>query len=371
MAGKALIAMSGGVDSSVAAACMVQAGYDCRGVMLRLHDGGAACGTADEAADAAAVAQQLGFPFAVLDTRAAFETAVIQHFVSAYEAGKTPNPCIECNRHLKFGLLHRYAADAGYETVVTGHYARVTYDPATGLYQLRKAANRAKDQTYVLYFLTQEQLAHTRFPLGEMPDKEAVRRRAADYGFASARKADSQDICFIPQGKYADFIRRRTGRDYPPGDFVDASGRVLGQHKGLIHYTVGQRRGLGLSLPAPLYVRDKRVADNTVLLGPEQELYTDMLVAQDFNWVSGAPPSAPVAVAAKTRYSATEAAATATSLPDGRVQVVFAAPQRAVSVGQAVVLYDGDCVVGGGTIAAVGPSAPNGAPATIFEEGMG
>ncbi len=347
---KALIAMSGGVDSSVAAACMTEAGYDCLGVTMRLHDYGSSCGAATEAADAAGVAQQLGFPFEILDCRKEFEQHVIQRFVSAYEAGDTPNPCIECNRHLKFSLLHDYAKQQGCDTVVTGHYARVEYDEATGKYHLKKAKNLAKDQTYVLYFLSQEQLARTVFPLGEMPDKDTVRQRAADHGFAAAGKKDSQDICFIPDGKYADFIRQRTGRDYPPGDFVDSQGTVLGQHKGLIGYTIGQRKGLGLALPAPLYVRRKCMAENTVLLTPECDLYTDTLIADGFNWVSGETPTEPVRVTAKTRYSAKEAPATVTALPDGKAKVVFDTPQRAVTTGQAVVLYEGDDVVGGGTI---------------------
>ena len=350
---KALIAMSGGVDSSMAAACMIEAGYECVGVTMRLHDYGNSCGAASEAADAAAVAEQLGFPFAVLDCREQFDACVIGRFVAAYEAGDTPNPCIECNRHMKFSLLHDYAREQGCDTVVTGHYARVDYDPVSGKYRLKKAVNLAKDQSYVLYFLTQEQLARTAFPLGEMADKDTVRQRAAAYGFAAAGKKDSQDICFIPDGKYADFIRRRTGREYPEGDFVDGEGRVLGRHKGLIGYTIGQRKGLGLALPAPLYVRRKCREQNTVLLTPESELYTDTLVAEGFNWVAGETPAAPVRVTAKTRYSAKEAPATATPLPDGRVQVVFDTPQRAVTTGQAVVLYDGDCVIGGGTICEV------------------
>ncbi|MBR5523698.1 MAG: tRNA 2-thiouridine(34) synthase MnmA [Clostridia bacterium] len=347
---KALIAMSGGVDSAVAALCMVEDGYDCVGVTMRLHDCGASCGAATEAADAAAVAEGLGFPFTVLDCRADFERQVMDHFVTAYEAGDTPNPCIRCNRYMKFSALMDYATAQGCDTLVTGHYARVCYDPATEKYQLKKAVCAAKDQSYVLYFLTQEQLAHIRFPLGEMADKETVRRRAEQRGFSVAHKADSQDICFVPDGKYADFIRRRTGREYPEGNFVDETGRVLGRHKGLIAYTIGQRKGLGLALPAPLYVRRKNMEDNTVLLTPNDRLFTDTLVAGDFNWVSGVTPTAPVRCTAKTRYAAKESPATATVLADGRVQVAFDTPQRAVTGGQAVVLYDGDTVLGGGTI---------------------
>ena len=347
---KALIAMSGGVDSSVAAAKMVEAGYDCLGVTMRLHDGDN-CGAAKEAEDAKKIADTLGFPFAVTDLREMFARQVIDRFVSAYEAGDTPNPCIECNRYMKFGALMAYAKEQGCYTLVTGHYAQVEFDGEK--YRLKKAVNLAKDQTYVLYFLTQEQLAHIAFPLGEMASKDQIRAIAAEYGFVSAHKADSQDICFVPDGKYADFIRQRTGKGYPVGDFVNADGKVLGQHKGLIQYTIGQRKGLGLALPAPLYVRRKNMEDNTVLLTPESELYTTRLVADGFNWVEGEVPQEPVRVMARTRYNAKEAAATVTALPDGKAEVVFDQPQRAVTTGQAVVLYDGDYVVGGGRICEV------------------
>ena len=350
MSKKALIAMSGGVDSSVAAAKMVEAGYDCLGVTMRLHDGDN-CGAAKEAEDAKKIADVLGFPFAVEDLRETFSRQVMDRFVSAYEAGDTPNPCIECNRYMKFGVLMEYAKKDGCDLLVTGHYARVEYDG--NKYRLRKAVNTAKDQTYVLYFLTQEQLAHIAFPLGEMESKDQIREIAAGYGFVSAHKADSQDICFVPDGKYADFIRQRTGREYPAGDFVNADGKVLGRHKGLIQYTIGQRRGLGLALPAPLYVRSKDMETNTVLLTPESELYTTRLVADGFNWTSGEVPKEPVKVTACTRYNAREAAATVTALPDGKAEVVFDTPQRAVTTGQAVVLYDGEYVVGGGRICEV------------------
>ena len=355
MAKKALIAMSGGVDSSVAALQMLQAGYDCIGATMRLHDVGedpsAPMSTA--AQEAQAVAQRLGFPFYELDWRQEFAACVMDPFVAEYERGRTPNPCILCNRHMKFAGLHRFAKEQGCELVVTGHYARVVYDEQKGRYTLRKARNLAKDQSYVLYNLTQEQLAHTAFPLGEMEDKEQVRAMAAACGFDNAHKKDSQDICFIPDGRYADFIRRRTGRDYPAGDFVDETGRVLGQHKGLIGYTVGQRRGLGLSLPAPLYVQRKCVENNTVVLAPESALYTTRLIAEDVNWIAGEPPATTIRAAARTRYSAKEALASITPLQGERVEILFDTPQRAVTIGQAVVLYEGDEVLGGGTICEV------------------
>jgi tRNA-specific 2-thiouridylase len=226
----------------------------------------------------------------------------------------------------------------------------VVYDEKHRKWKLKKAKNLAKDQTYVLYFLTQEQLARTRFPLGEFESKDAVRAVAERYGFDNAHKKDSQDICFVPDGKYADFIRNRTGRDYSAGNFVDRDGNVLGEHKGIIGYTIGQRKGLGLSLPAPLYVCRKNVADNTVVLAPETALYTRRLWAEDFNWIAGDVPTQPVRAAARTRYSAKEAPATVTVRSDGRVEILFDEPQRAVTEGQAVVLYSGDEVLGGGTI---------------------
>lgn len=351
MAQKALIAMSGGVDSSVAAVCTLQAGWQGIGATMGLHTGAdGTCGSAAEQADARAVAEALGIPFHVLDYTADFARCVMEPFIDAYERGDTPNPCIECNRHMKFARLHQFAKDQGCDKVVTGHYARVEYDETRGRYLLKKAKNLAKDQTYVLYFLTQEQLAHTLFPLGEFENKDQVRQVAESHGFITAHKRDSQDICFVPDGDYAAFIRRTTGKDYPPGDFVDESGRVLGQHKGIIGYTTGQRRGLGLALPAPLYVKAKDMMKNAVILSPEEGLYTTRLVADGFNWISGDTPTAPMRIAAKTRYSAKEAPATATPLADGRVELVFDQPQRAVTRGQAVVLYTDDEVVGGGRI---------------------
>lgn len=352
---KAMIAMSGGVDSSVAAVQMIEAGYACVGATMRLHAYGApgTCGSSADAEDAAAVAACLGMPHRVYDFSDAFSEQVIDRFVAAYERGDTPNPCIECNRHMKFAGLYEKAKEEGCEVIATGHYARVVYDEEKGRFSLRKARDLAKDQSYVLYFLSQEQLAHTRFPLGELDSKQQVRAVAQAHGLLTAHKRDSQDICFVPDGKYADFIRRYTGRDYPPGAFVNREGTVLGQHKGLIGYTVGQRRGLGLSLPAPLYVCGKNVVDNTVILSPEEALYSRRLLAENVCWTIGAPPQGPVRVTAKTRYAAKEAPAVAEMLPDGRLQVVFDQPQRAMTQGQAVVLYDGDEVLGGGTICAV------------------
>ena len=354
---RALIAMSGGVDSSVAAALLKEKGYDCIGVMMKLFQNetvdlpkGHTCCSLDDAEDARRVAFRLDMPFYVFNFTDEFSAQVIDRFVHAYEVGATPNPCIDCNRYMKFERLYQRARELKCDTIVTGHYARSQYDSGRGRWLLKKAKNTAKDQSYVLYFLSQEQLAHTCFPLGEYESKEEVRMLAEQYGFVNARKHDSQDICFVPEGDYGKFMERYTGKIYPEGDFVDEEGTVLGQHKGIIRYTIGQRKGLGLALKAPMYVKKKNMSENTVLLTPETELYSRELLAGEFNWISCEQPEKPIRVTAKTRYRAKEAAAEAFVLPDGRVHLVFEEPQRAVTPGQAVVLYDGDIVVGGGTI---------------------
>lgn len=354
---KALIAMSGGVDSSVSAALMVQAGYDCIGVTMKLHTetgepcGEKSCCTEKDAEDARGVCARLGMKYYVFNFTGDFEENVIRRFVSAYENGFTPNPCIDCNRFMKFDRLYQRAEVLGCDFIVTGHYARIEFDEGRGRWLLKKAVNTEKDQSYVLYSLTQEQLSHTKFPLGGFASKDEVRAAAAELDLINAAKKDSQDICFVPDGDYAGFIRRYSGKDYPEGDFVDEKGNILGRHRGIICYTIGQRKGLGLSFPQPMYVAAKSIADNTVTLAPESSLYSLRLTAVDFNWISlSQPPSEPVRVMAKTRYRAKEAPAYASANPDGSVTVVFDEPQRAVTAGQAVVLYDGDVVVGGGTI---------------------
>ena len=343
---RALIAMSGGVDSSVAAHLAQAQGWECVGATLRLHH----CGQTDDAADAQAVAQRLGIPFHVFDFTQEFQAQVVEKFVACYECGQTPNPCIDCNRCLKFSALLQKANELGCDRLVTGHYAQTGFDAASGRFVLRTAQHREKDQSYVLYPLTQAQLARVWFPLGGLA-KEEVRRIAQAQGFQNAHKSDSQDICFVPDGDYAAFISRYRNKTYPPGDFVDDAGRVLGQHRGIIHYTVGQRRGLSISAPHRLYVRAIRPAENQIVLGPEGCQYVSALTAHSVNFVSLPGIPSPTRLRAKIRYQQEAQWATAHQTGPDTLAVTFDQPQRAVTPGQAVVLYDGDTVAAGGVIA--------------------
>lgn len=351
---KALIAMSGGVDSSVAAYLIRQQGLDGIGCTMKLYDTPAACKSRtccalEDVEDARSVAYQLGMPYYVFNFIREFEEKVIQNFIHSYETGITPNPCIQCNRSMKFDLLYRRAMTLQCSHLVTGHYARSQYED--GLWKLKKGVDPAKDQSYVLYDMTQEQLAHTLFPLGGM-HKEEIRKIAQEQGFHNAQKPDSQDICFVPDGDYALFLKEHSKKSCPPGSFVDVEGNHLGQHRGIIHYTIGQRRGLGISAPEPLYVCGINAATNTVVLGGKGALYRQELTAQRFRWISGQSPRGSIRCKAKIRYRHIEQPATATPLADGAVKVVFDVPQRAITPGQAVVLYDGDVVLGGGVIRA-------------------
>lgn len=342
----ALVGMSGGVDSSVTAALLLRRGWQVLGATMQLCPGE---GISETFADARRVADALGINHLFLDCRAEFEESVIRPFVDAYESGLTPNPCIQCNRALKFGILLDKATALGCQVIATGHYARIRRDPDTGRYLLYKAADRAKDQTYFLAGLNQHQLAHAAFPLGELTKSE-VRAIAEEIGLVNAHRRDSQDICFIPDGDYASFLRRYTGKVYPEGDYLDLAGNVVGRHKGAVNYTLGQRKGLGIALGAPVYVCAKDMEKSTVTLGPNEALYSPALVARDWNWLPFPALEAPMEVTAKIRHSQTEIPATVTPLPDGTARVDFAAPQRAVTPGQAVVLYQGDLVIGSGTI---------------------
>ena len=351
---KALIGMSGGVDSSVAAHLTMAAGYDCIGATMKLYtnqaeEADSSCYSLDDVEDARSVAFRLAIPFYVFNFSQDFRTQVMDAFVCAYENGLTPNPCIACNRHLKFDRFLRRARELNCEKVVTGHYAQIAYDEASGRYLLKKAADEAKDQTYFLYTLTQDQLAHTLFPLGGLT-KEEVRAIAQAQGFVNAKKRDSQDICFVPDGDYLAFMQRYTGKHYPQGSYLDLQGNVVGTHKGAVGYTLGQRKGLGIALGAPMYVCAKDMTANTVTVGPNEALFHRSLVAADWNWIAIDALTQPLRVKAKVRSRMAEADATVYPEENGLARVEFDQPQRAITPGQAVVLYDGNTVIGGGTI---------------------
>ncbi len=353
---KALIAMSGGVDSSIAAYLCKEQGFDCTGITLKLFDNDdiaepkeKSCCSLDDIEDARQVCRNIGIPYYVYNFKDSFKENVITRFIDAYEQGRTPNPCIDCNRYIKFEKLMRRAEELDFDKVVTGHYASVEYNEASGRYLLKKAADLTKDQSYVLYSLSQAQLKKTYFPLGGMT-KDEVRALAEKLGLINAAKHDSQDICFVPDGDYAAFIEHYTGKTYPNGDFVDENGKVLGEHKGIIRYTVGQRKGLGLALPFPMYVKEKNLAENKVVLCKNEALFTRELIAKDINLITVSEIREPMRVKARVRYNQSEQPATVTQLDESTIHVLFDEPQRAISKGQAVVLYSGDYVVGGGTI---------------------
>lgn len=349
---KAVIAMSGGVDSSVAAFLMKEKGFECIGATLKLHskeneiNTEQSCCSSKDIEDAKSVADRLNIPYFVYDFEGEFKEKVIDNFVSVYENGGTPNPCIECNRHLKFKKLFEKMKELRYDYVVTGHYARI--EEKNGWFYLKKGVDFSKDQSYVLYSLTQEQLAHITFPLGDY-SKEEIRNIAEKQGFVNASKKDSQDICFVENGDYAGFIEKYTGKKYPQGNFVDINGNVLGVHQGIIRYTNGQRKGLGVAFGKPMYVAGKNIDDNTVTLCTNEELFSRELVADNFNWLI---PNfdGELKCKARVRYNMKEQDAVAFKLDSKKVKVVFDNPQRAITKGQAVVLYDGDTVLGGGTI---------------------
>ena len=351
---KALIAMSGGVDSSVAAYLMQKSGYECIGVTMRLfsnEDAGIprekSCCSLDDVEDARQVAYRLGMKYYVFNFTDGFKEKVISKFISDYENGRTPNPCIDCNRYLKFEKLYLRAKELGCEKIVTGHYANI--EKEGGRYLLKKAADSKKDQSYVLYSLTQDELAHTAFPLGKM-NKDETRKIAEENGFYNAQKPDSQDICFVPDGDYAKFIRNYTKKDYPSGVFTDKDGKILGRHKGIIGYTKGQRKGLGISSDEPLYVCDILPDENKIVLGRNEDLFTKEISVCDVNFIAFETPPEVFRANVKIRYRQPETPATVFMTGGGSVKIVFDEPQRAATKGQAAVFYDGDTVLGGGVI---------------------
>jgi len=355
---KALIAMSGGVDSSVAALLTKEQGYDCVGCTMKLYDNedagipaGKTCCSLDDVEDARSVANRLGMPYYVFNFKDEFGEKVIDRFVDSYLNARTPNPCIECNRFLKFGKLYERAEQLGCDVIVTGHYARI--EKKDGKYLLKKGLDENKDQSYVLFFMDQYQLAHTLFPLGNLPKSE-TRRIAEEHGFVNADKPDSQDICFVPDGNYARVIEQRTGNVSIPGDYIDLQGNTIGRHKGMIRYTIGQHKKLGQSFGKPMYVCKINPKDNTVTLGDEADLYSSDVNVRDMHWISGEVPPQALSegfrCSAKLRYRHPEQPCTAFSKPDGGLLLVFDSPQRAVTPGQFAVLYDGDICLGGGEI---------------------
>ena len=338
-----LIGMSGGVDSSVAAWLLQQRGYRCIGGTMLLHDGAA------DTADATQVANRLAIPFHIFDHCETFHRCVMEDFVRCYESGLTPNPCIVCNKHLKFGTFLQQALAMGCDFVATGHYARIEQDAQTGRYLLKKATDDSKDQSYFLYSLDQHQLSHTLFPLGCLT-KEQARAIAQEQGFITARKKDSQDICFIPDGDYPAFLRRFTGKSYPGGNFLDENGKVVGYHSGAVDYTIGQRKGLGLAMGRPVYVCGKDMTANTVTVSDNEALFSTTLLANDWNFIAFESLNAPLRCTAKARSRMTEQPCTVYPEENGLCRVIFDEAQRALTPGQAVVLYDGEIVLGGGTI---------------------
>ena len=351
------MAMSGGVDSSVAAALLQSQGYEVIGATMKLWSDSSSvpadiersCCTLSAVEDARRVAQKLGIPHYVFNFQAAFEHDVIDYFVSEYMAGHTPNPCIACNRYLKFGALLQKARELEADFVATGHYAQIDSAGPNGSYRLLKGLDEKKDQSYVLYHLNQTSLALFLLPLGGLTKPE-TRKLAAEYGFAVANKPESQEICFIPDNDYRRFLQERSPGLLKPGPFVSHSGQVLGTHKGFACYTVGQRKGLGIALGQPMFVSAIDPAANSVTIGSEADIFSLRLTAHDVNWISGDFPQKPLRVSAKIRYSAPDCPALVNPLPDGRIEIRFESKQRAVTPGQSVVLYEGNCVLGGGII---------------------
>jgi len=353
---RVVAAMSGGVDSSVAAAVLKERGFEVIGITMQIwersRDWGGCCGT-DNIEDAKKVAYRLGISHYVLDFREIFREKVIADFCEEYKQGRTPNPCIRCNQYVKFGALFKKAKELGADYVVTGHYARIEYDEGRGKYLLKKGVDSKKDQSYVLYTMTQEQLKHTLLPLGEFT-KEKVRETASELGLPVAGKPESQEICFIPNDNYRDFLQSYMQEEAEPGNIMDKTGKIIGEHRGVLFYTIGQRKGLGISAKEPLYVLAIDKANNSIVVGRKEDVYASELIAGSLNYISTERPEGRLKVKAKIRYLHQPSEAVVIPIDGKEARVKFKEPQWAVTPGQAVVFYNGDTVIGGGTIKRMG-----------------
>jgi len=350
---KAVVAMSGGVDSSVAAALLKEQGYEVIGMMLRLwsepgKEDSNRCCTPDSMAQARRVAAKLEIPFYVIDAKDVFRETVVEYFLEGYARGATPNPCLICNQKIRWTFLLDHALALGADYMATGHYVRIRKDE-NGRSELLRAIDRNKDQSYVLHVLNQEKLKHALFPVGDYPKPE-IRQIAEKYGLPTASRKDSQDLCFLAGEDYRSFLQRNAAEMLKPGELVTRDGKLLGTHSGLANYTIGQRKGLGVASSVPLYVLGKNATNNTVIVGTQDELGLRELIAHDVKWLAGEIPVEPFHAEVKIRYTAKEAEALVTPIGEDQVQVQFDAPQRDITAGQAAVFYHGDLMIGGGII---------------------